>query len=59
MRVVVLSTVLLALAGAGMALFLSPLWPAAIEPATATSREPLTPSSAGETCLRLSDHSSE
>jgi TPR repeat protein len=59
MRVVVLSTVLLALVGAGMALFLSPLWPAASEPATATSREPLTPSSAGETCLRLSDHSSE
>jgi hypothetical protein len=59
MRVVVLSTVLFALVGAGMALFLSPLWPAASEPATATSREPLTPSSAGETCLRLSDHSSE
>jgi TPR repeat protein len=49
----------LAVVGAVVALFLSPLWPEVSEPAAATSSEPWTPASAGETCLRLSDHSSE
>jgi TPR repeat protein len=48
-----------AVIGAVVVLFLSPLWPEVSEPAAATSSEPLTAASAGETCLRLSDHASE